>query len=1130
MKTVVHLAFVLLPRLVLAIGLAAIPLWSAMADTPATEPAATVLAVEGLVEASRDDGQTWAPVTRGAALALGHVLRVGARSRAALRLPDETVVRLDQHASLTFIRDDARHPLIRVLKGAVYFFSRTPRALKVATPFVNGTIEGTEFLVSVGPRAATLAVFEGWVLASNASGVLRVDAGEAAVATVDSAPQRELLARPNDGVVWALYYPPVLAVDEAALRAQTPEERRSALRRAIIAGNAGDAAAALTDLDAIPEVDRHAGLLAYRASLLLTVGRADEAATALAALRHLDERNAPARALGAVIAVARGERDEAIQLADEAIRLDPHSAEALIALSYAHQAAFRLEEALRVMEGCVAARPANPLAWARLAELRLATGRRAEAMAAADRAASLDRGVERLHTVRGFAYLAAMDARRARESFQTASTLAPGAPLPRLGLGLAEIRLGRLAAGRGELETAVALSPRDALLRAYLGKAYLEEQRDDKAVAQWAQARALDPRDPTPHLYDAVRAQAANDPVQAMRDLRQAQNLNDNRAVFRSRLLLDEDLATRAVGLARTYRELGFERRALVEGWDALDLDPANHSAHRFLADSYAAQPNSEISRASELLVSQLLQPVNALPVQPGLGERRPASLGNTDPLAPAFNEYSSLFVADGARALFSLVAGDHGTIGDEAIATVQAGRYSFSLGQLYESTRGSRDNHQQRLRSYDLFGQIAISPEWNVQAEYQYRDVARGDLTMYFGPDLFSPTLKETLNRETTRIGLHYQPAPNLDALVSGFYQTLDEDTDDRSPVGAPPDSAILARSDDECRSGEAQLISRHRSVRLVIGGGYYDAELDEFARFRTGPDTAEFTDRQPVGHANGYVYGHAGLSSKLLLTLGLSGDRFRGEPRDVDQLNPKAGLTWRMTSSTQVRMAAFRTLSRSLVSSQTLEPTLVAGFQQFFDDGNGTDAWRYGAGFDQRVTDDLLLGAELSFGVPSTPALELADTGGPLVRDYDVERTSGRAYCYWTPRRAVSLSAEYFYDESNPEDPNVPFAHDVETHRVPIGCRVFLPNGLTPRMKVTFADQTGEFPDPVSGILTHRSDRFWVLDLSLGYRLPKRLGVLTVEGLNLLDEEFGYDELDPRVPIASRERAVLAKLTLAF
>ncbi len=46
--------------------------------------------------------------------------------------------------------------------------------------------------------------------------------------------------------------------------------------------------------------------------------------------------------------------------------------------------------------------------------------------------------------------------------------------------------------------------------------------------------------------------------------------LNDNRAIFRSRLLLDEDLAVRSAGLGGIYRNLGFERLALIEGYQAI--------------------------------------------------------------------------------------------------------------------------------------------------------------------------------------------------------------------------------------------------------------------------------------------------------------------------------------------------------------------------------------------------------------------------------------------------------------------------------------------------------------------------------------------------------------------------------
>jgi hypothetical protein len=110
-----------------------------------------------------------------------------------------------------------------------------------------------------------------------------------------------------------------------------------------------------------------------------------------------------------------------------------------------------------------------------------------------------------------------------------------------------------------------------------------------------------------------------NRPVEALRNIQRSIELNNNRAVYRSRLLLDEDLAVRQVSLARIYNNLGFERLGLNEATKSLSLDPANYSAHRFLSDTYAGIPRLEIARASELLQSQLLQPINLNPVQPSL-------------------------------------------------------------------------------------------------------------------------------------------------------------------------------------------------------------------------------------------------------------------------------------------------------------------------------------------------------------------------------------------------------------------------------------------------------------------------------------------------------------------------------
>ena len=132
--------------------------------------------------------------------------------------------------------------------------------------------------------------------------------------------------------------------------------------------------------------------------------------------------------------------------------------------------------------------------------------------------------------------------------------------MPRLGLGLAQIREGDLEQGRANLEVAVGLDGNDALLRAYLGKAYFEEVRDELANQQYAIAQELDPLDPTAYLYEAIKQQTENRPGEALDSLERSIELNDNRAVYRSRLLLDSDRAARGTSLARIYDDLGFEQ------------------------------------------------------------------------------------------------------------------------------------------------------------------------------------------------------------------------------------------------------------------------------------------------------------------------------------------------------------------------------------------------------------------------------------------------------------------------------------------------------------------------------------------------------------------------------------------
>ena len=165
---------------------------------------------------------------------------------------------------------------------------------------------------------------------------------------------------------------------------------------------------------------------------------------------------------------------------------------------------------------------------------------------------------------------------------------------------------------------AAALEPQRALLRSYLGKAYASAGDRQRARHELELAKRLDPADPTAWLYSALINEQENRLNESIRDLEESQALNENRRVYRSQLLLDQDRAVRGANLARVYDEAGLSDVAVREAGNAVAADYANFSAHRFLSDSYELNRGNtpfgqryETPAFSEHLISTLLGPAD---------------------------------------------------------------------------------------------------------------------------------------------------------------------------------------------------------------------------------------------------------------------------------------------------------------------------------------------------------------------------------------------------------------------------------------------------------------------------------------------------------------------------------------
>uniref|UniRef100_UPI0005EAE5CD TonB-dependent receptor n=1 Tax=Methyloterricola oryzae TaxID=1495050 RepID=UPI0005EAE5CD len=665
------------------------------------------------------------------------------------------------------------------------------------------------------------------------------------------------------------------------------------------------------------------------------------------------------------------------------------------------------------------------------------------------------------------------------------------------------------------------------------------------AQGQYDLAKQYDPKDPTPWFYDAIKKQAENRPVEALRNLDQSIRLNDNRIVYRSKQRLDDDLAARSASLARIYATLGFDQRALFEGWRSSIDSPTTFSAHRLLSDAYRALSRHELAQSSELFQSQLLQPASMTPIQPRLAETTLLIPDNTGPALPGFNEFNPLFVRDRLGLQVSGLAGGFDTYSDEVVQSGVKGRASYSLGQFHYETNGFRANNDLRHDIYSAFAQYRLTPDIDVQAEYRHRESEVGDLRLRFD-NAFSPFQRTHIRQDNARIGGSWNIAPQHRVLASYSYQDrnyLRTDLIDIPQSGVRPGKQTNTRVNMPTTShvGELEYLFTSERVNSILGAGYSeqdsqqinDSVITTYGGTLPAPITLAPTNARldlDARHGNVFLYNHVRILDSLKWTVGVSYDAFRRADLDLDTVNPKLGLIWNVTPDTALRAAWFQYQKRLFSTQQTLEPTHVAGFNQMFDDIDATRSTRYGVGVDQRFGENWKAGAELSWRDLKVPNIN-AEFGTVM---HEQSEQAHRAYVYWTPSEQLAIGASYFYEAThNPlQDAKQDDAKSlIRTHRAPITLSYFHPTGFFATAAPSFVYQKVNYRvDDRSA-----SDTFWVLDVSLGYRLPKRYGIVTLGAKNLTDEHFHFEDTnlqtsEPVNPLFQPRRYFYAQFTLSF
>lgn len=533
------------------------------ATIPPKAGESALIEAENQVSAQRASATTWDTAKPVMPISFGDSLRTGPWSRAVVRLTALSAVRLDQSTTIRLVQPApgdtnpaapvqvlamspaSTKPAVNLVNGALFYLSRDKtQELEVQTLSGNAILEGTEFVVRVDKdkNLTQIMMLDGTVKLQNANGSMTVKNGEAVEALDGQAPHPIKPIQVADLIQWTLYYPAVIYPPDLAMEAS----EQTAVADSLAAYNAGDLLGALDKYPTDRQPGTSAGQL-YRAAVLLAVGRVDDAQDAMAKASD----NAPGRrALEIMISAVKS---------PDVPRSDvPQTASEWLAEAYYLQAQSRsdnhlLEQALTAAKRSTKLAPDFGYAWVKEAELYFSQRDTSQALAALDQGLKLTPENAEAFALQGFLFSAQNRMVDAQKSFNQAIDRDGALGNAWLGRGLTEIREGQEEAGLRDLQIAATLEPSRAVLHSYLGKAYSDAGQPDNAKRDLKRAKELDPKDPTAWLYSAIQDAQENRYNEAINDLEESAALNDNRSIFRSQFLLDEDRSIRGTNLAAIY-------------------------------------------------------------------------------------------------------------------------------------------------------------------------------------------------------------------------------------------------------------------------------------------------------------------------------------------------------------------------------------------------------------------------------------------------------------------------------------------------------------------------------------------------------------------------------------------------
>ena len=725
-------------------------------------------------------------------------------------------------------------------------------------------------------------------------------------------------------------------------------------------------------------------------------------------------------------------------------------------------------------------------------------------------------------------------------------------------------------------------------MRSYAGKAFSDAGDSRLALKEFNYAKELDSNDPTPWLYSALEKWQENRINEAAEDLEKSISLNDNRALIRSRLMLDQDLAVRNASLARIYQDAGLAEVSLTEASKSVAYDYANFSAHQFLAESFNAlrDPSRfnlryETPWFNELLLANVLSPVGAGVLSQNISQQ----------------EYSRLFSANGLSLFSATEVRSDGQVRETATQSGLLGRFAYSLDFDYQHNDGVRPNND--LDRFEWYGQFKqqLTDRDSLFVLLKCMDYQAGDNFQHYDPASASRTLRVTETQAPIALAtLHREWQPGIHtSLLAGRLQSdvggqgeaaaLDFWTNNPPPginwVRLQSFDTLKGDSRFTAWVGELNQVFQTDRQITILGGRFQAGDVSTSAVLdeSSSPFVAGYYGTPVSTAMDGsferwslYAYHTHELWPGFRLTGGVAYDavnypaNFRFPPvsderASVYQLSPKAALQWQLHPRVSLRgMYAQSVGGLSYDESVRLEPTQLAGFSQAFRsviseaEVGSVMVPRYdvaGLALDWKLPTKTFLGVQAQWiqsqvdqtvgifrsdgDLPPPPRAVTSSTAEQLKYEerslgFWASQLLGTEWSLGASYRLTDSQLNWFYPEVPGDLPLNP-SRDEQALLHLFGARLQYQHqcGFFARAEAHWFIQHNDGYGQPPYTAPRPNDSTTRLDLVAGYRFLRRHAELSVGCLNVLGEDYRLNSLTPYADLP-RERVWSFRLKFQF